>query len=60
MERAIGKHCHHFLEDEVQDLSGSNLEKDLDVFVSKHRQKRFGPNVLRQRKGLGPFVLLLF
>jgi hypothetical protein len=59
MEMLIGKHCNHLLEDKAQDLLG-NLEKGLDVFISKHRQERFGPNVLTQRKGRRPFVLLLF
>lgn len=59
MERFIGKHWHHLPEDEVQDLLDSNLEKGLDVFETKHRQERFGPNVLTQRKGRGPFVLFL-
>ncbi|MBN1545386.1 MAG: HAD-IC family P-type ATPase, partial [Syntrophaceae bacterium] len=59
MERFIGKHWHHLPEDEVQDLLGSNLEKGLDLFEAKQRQERFGPNILTQRKGQGPFVLFL-
>ena len=50
MERFFGKHWHHLPEDEVRDLLDSNLEKGLDVFEAKHRQERFGPNILTKEK----------
>ncbi len=53
METLIGKHWHHLPVDKVLDLLGSDPEKGLDVFEVKHRQERFGPNVVSARRGPG-------
>lgn len=59
MEGLIAKHWHHLPATEVLDLLETDLNKGLDTFEIKHRQKYFGPNSLSQKKGKGPFTLFL-
>ena len=48
-----------FLPAEVLDLLDSNLQHGLDVFEIKHRQERFGLNVLTPKKGKSPLLRFL-
>ncbi len=59
MDSIISKHWHHLPSDEVLDLLDSNVEQGLDVFEVKHRQERFGLNVLTSKRGHSPFVRFL-
>lgn len=59
METLIGKHWHHLPQEEVLVLMGADAKNGLDLFEVEARQKHFGPNVLTQKKGRGPFVRFL-
>jgi Ca2+-transporting ATPase len=59
MDTLLGKHWHHMPGDEVLDLLDTNLENGLDVFEIKHRQDRFGMNVLTPKKEKSPLVRFL-
>ncbi len=47
----LGKHWHHLPAHEVLDLFDAQLQPGLDVFEVRHRQERFGLNVLTPKKG---------
>jgi len=49
MHSLLGKHWHHLPTDEVLDLLDTNIQQGLDVFEVKHRQERFGLNLLTSR-----------
>jgi Ca2+-transporting ATPase len=59
MQTILSRHWHHLPEDEVLDLLETDPESGLDVFEVAHRQERFGPNILSERKGAGPVVRFL-
>lgn len=59
MNNLIDKHWHHLPTSEVLDLLDSNLEQGLDIFEVKHRQERFGFNVLTPKKGKSPLMRFL-
>lgn len=59
MQVLLGKHWHHLPEHEVIQLLETNVEVGLDIFETRHRQERFGPNRLTPRKGKSPFVRFL-
>ena len=59
MNTLLGKHWHHLPVEEVLDLLDSDLPNGLDVFEIKHRQERFGFNVLTPQKGKSPLVRFL-
>jgi cation-transporting ATPase F len=59
MQVQLGKHWHHLPVDEVVELLETNLDLGLDLFDTKHRQERFGRNVLTPRKGKGPLLRFL-
>ncbi len=59
MNSLLGKHWHHLPADEVLDLLDTNIEKGLDVFEVKHRQQRFGLNMLTPKKSQSPLVRFL-
>lgn len=59
MNSLLGKHWHHLPKEEVLDLLGSDPQKGLDVFEIKHRQERFGFNVLTPKKGKNPLMRFL-
>lgn len=50
MNSLLGKHWHHLTESEVLNLLETNIQKGLDIFEIKHRQDRFGLNVLTPKK----------
>lgn len=56
MSKTLGTHWHHLPIEEVLDLLDTDTNKGLDVFEIKHRQERFGFNVLTPKKGTSPFV----
>jgi Ca2+-transporting ATPase len=55
----FGKHWHHLPADEVLDLLDTDSQQGLDVLEVKHRQERFGFNVLTAKKGKSPLVRFL-
>ena len=59
MDTLLGKHWHHLQKNEVLDLLDTNLQQGLDIFEVKHRQERFGLNVLTPKKGKSPLQRFL-
>ena len=59
MEKLMARHWHHMPGEEVVDLLQTNPERGLDEFEVKHRQERFGPNVIAGKGGKGPLMRLL-
>ncbi len=59
MQALLGKHWHHLPVKEVVELLEGNLQNGLDTFEVRHRQERFGRNVLTPRKGKHPVVRFL-
>ena len=59
MQTLLAKHWHHLPIDEVVAVLETDLDRGLDLFDIKHRQERFGPNVLTARKGKSPLVRFL-
>ena len=59
MNILLGQHWHHLPPDEILTLLSTNLQQGLDIFEVKHRQERFGLNVLTPKKGKSPFVRFL-
>ncbi len=59
MNSLLGKHWHHLPAAEVLDLLDTDVRQGLDLFEVKHRQERFGLNVLTPRKGKSPFLRFL-
>ncbi len=46
MEKLMAKHWHHTPGEAVVELLESHSQRGLDEFEVKHRQERFGPNVI--------------
>lgn len=59
METILSKLCHHLPIREVLELLETQPDRGLDTFESWHRQERFGPNVLTQKKEQGPLMRFL-
>jgi cation-transporting ATPase F len=59
MNKLIGNHWHHLPVKEVADLLDTNVQQGLDLFEVKHRQERFGLNVLTPKKGKSPLMRFL-
>lgn len=59
MQALLGKHWHHLPVDEVAELLESKVPSGLDLFEVRHRQERFGYNVLTPKKGKHPVVRFL-
>jgi cation-transporting ATPase F len=59
MQTLLAKHWHHLPVDEVALVLETNLDRGLDLFDIKHRQQRFGPNVLTPRKGKSALLRFL-
>ncbi len=59
MNSMLGKHWHHLPIEEVIDLLDTHETRGLDVLEIKHRQERFGLNVLTPKKGKSPFQRFL-
>ena len=59
MQVLLGAHWHHLPVDEVVTLLETDVERGLDLFDVKHRQERFGPNVLTPRRGKSPLLRFL-
>ncbi len=59
MQTLLAKHWHHLPIDEVVAVLETDPDRGLDLFDIKHRQERFGPNVLTARKGKSPLVRFL-
>ncbi len=59
LQSLLGKHWHHLPAEEVIDLLDTDQQKGLDIFEIKHRQERFGRNVLTPVKGKSQIVRFL-
>jgi cation-transporting ATPase F len=59
MQSLLGKHWHHLSIEETMDLLESNIQRGLDLFEVRHRQERFGLNVLIPKKGKSPLIRFL-
>lgn len=59
MQTLMGRHWHHLPPAEVLDLLESDPERGLDTFEIRHRQERFGPNVLTPKPGTSPLARFL-
>jgi len=60
MNSLLGKHWHHLPANEIIDLLDTNLQNGLDVFEVKHRQERFGLNILTPKKKKSPLARFAF
>ena len=52
MQSLLNKQWHHLPHHEVTDLLESDQHSGLDLFEIKHRQERFGANVLTPKRGI--------
>lgn len=59
MNQLLGKHWHHLPTEEVLELLDTNIQQGLDIFEIKHRQERFGLNVLTPKAGKSPIMRFL-
>ncbi len=59
MNTLLDKHWHHLPAQEVVDLLDTDIQLGLDIFEVKHRQQRFGLNVLTPKKGKSSLVRFL-
>ena len=59
MDTLLGKHWHHIPNEEILNLLDTDLQQGLDIFEIKHRQERFGLNVLTPKKGKSPLQRFL-
>lgn len=59
MDTLLSKHWHHISTEEILDILDSDLQQGLDIFEVKHRQERFGLNVLTPKKGKSPLIRFL-
>jgi len=59
MQTLLGQHWPHLPAPETLTLLESDLQKGLDIFEVRHRQERFGPNVLTPPKGRSPLLRFL-
>ena len=59
MQVLLGRHWHHLPAAEVVELLESDQEGGLDIFEVRHRQERFGPNLLTARRGKSPLLRFL-
>jgi len=59
MQTLLARHWHHLPLNEVAVVLETDLDQGLDLFDIKHRQERFGPNVLTVRKGKSPLLRFL-
>jgi cation-transporting P-type ATPase F len=59
MQRILDEHCHHMPAEEVLGILGVDPAKGLDLFEVDHRRERFGPNLLKERKGRNPVLQFL-
>ncbi len=59
MNSLLGKHWHHLPSDEVLDLLDTDIQQGLDTFEIKHRQDRFGLNMLTSKKEQSPLMRFL-
>jgi Ca2+-transporting ATPase len=50
MQILLGKHWHQLLASEVIKLLETDIEIGLDIFEIKHRQERFGSNIITENK----------
>ncbi len=59
MEKLMAKHWHHTPGEAVVALLQSDSKRGLDEFEVKHRQERFGPNIITGKVGKGPLLRFL-
>jgi Ca2+-transporting ATPase len=59
MQTLLNQQWHHLPTDEVTKLLDSDPQSGLDLFEIKHRQERFGANVLTPKRGKSPLLRFL-
>jgi Flp pilus assembly protein TadB len=59
MQVLLDKHWHHIPVEQAVELLETDLGRGLDLFELKHRQERFGPNVLTPRRAKSPLMRFL-
>lgn len=59
MQTILAEHWHHLPCNQVVELFDTNREHGLDGYEAESRRKRFGPNVLPQRRAKGPVLRFL-
>ncbi|MEZ4726694.1 MAG: cation-transporting P-type ATPase [Caldilineaceae bacterium] len=59
MQTLLNQQWHHLSTDEVTKLLDSDPQSGLDLFEIKHRQERFGANVLTPKRGKSPLLRFL-
>ena len=59
MERIICDNCHHVAAQTALEILATDPEQGLSTLEIRHRQERFGPNKISERKGRGPLVRFL-
>ena len=59
MDTLLSKHWHHISAEEILDILDTDSQQGLDIFEVKHRQERFGFNVLTPKKGKNPLTRFL-
>jgi len=59
VEKLMAKHWHHTPGEAVVELLQSDSQRGLDEFEVKHRQERFGPNIITGKGGKGPLLRFL-
>ncbi len=59
MDTLLSKHWHHISSEEILDILDTDSQQGLDIFEVKHRQQRFGFNVLTPKKGKSPLIRFL-
>jgi hypothetical protein len=59
MQRILDEHCHHIPAEEALGILSVDSAKGLDLFEVNHRRERFGPNLLKERKGRNPILQFL-
>ena len=56
MDTLLSKHWHHISTEEILDILDTDSQQGLDIFEVKHRQERFGFNVLTPKEGKSPLL----
>lgn len=56
MHDIAGEHWHPLPAGDAVKFFGSDVERGLDLFEIENRQRRFGPNIIAERKGRGPIA----
>lgn len=59
MERIVCDNCHHVTAQAALEILATDAERGLTTLEVRHRQERFGPNKITERRGRSPLVRFL-